>query len=689
MNGKSRFGKLLEPGQIGRVKTRNRIVKTAAALTYRDEGTYHVSDRIKDSYEAIVKGGVGLIIVESTSFDFPLGHHLFSPRIDDDECIPGFSELTQIIHKHGCPTFLQLVHNGIWHEKRWFGLQPVSSSSLTKSELPFPMWDEPRGLTIPEIAELVDKCARAAERAQKAGFDGVEINAASSHLFNSFLSIVTNKRQDEYGPANLESRSRFLVEVIREIKQRLGHDFPVGVLINGAEYGVDKGTSIEEAQGFARIVEQAGIDFIQVRAWGYGEYIDLDRIRAILYPEPPKPLARGLDGSRNGAGLLLPLAAGIKEVVSIPVITVGRIDHHLGEKILQQDKADFIGMTKRLLADPELPNKVASNRLEDIRPCISCDLCIEDAWVPQPTFCMVNAALGREREYEIKPAAKKKRVLIVGGGPAGMEAARVAALRGHEVTLYEKEPKLGGLLPLAALVKGPEFEELAALVRYFKTQIVKLGVKVRLGKEANPSVIEGIRPEVVIIATGGIPAVPEIPGINRPNVVNRSDLYRRLKIYLRLLGTKLLEWLTRFWMPLGKRVIIIGGAIQGCELAEFLVKRGRKVTIVDTAEAMGDGLRELAKMSILGWLANKGVTMMTEVKYEEITDKGLTILTKEGKKQTIEADNIVPALPLMPNTELLKALEGKVPEIYLIGDCREPHLALEAIADGSRIARAI
>jgi len=689
MSGKGSFGKLLEPGQIGRVKTRNRIVKTAAALAYRDEKTYHVTDRIKGFYEAIARGGVGLIMVESTTFDYPLGHHLFSPRIDDDDCIPGFSELTQIIHKHGCPTFLQLMHAGAWHEKRWFGLQPVSSSSLTKSELPIPTWDEPRGLTIPEIEELVDKCARAAERAQKAGFDGVEINTGSTHLLGSFLSLALNKRQDDYGPATMESRSRFLVEIIRAIKQRLGQDFPVGVIMNGAEFGLDKGITIEEAQGFARIIEQAGVDSIQVRAWGYGEYIAVEMIENLLYPEPPKPLARGLDGSRHGAGLLVPLAAGIKKVVSIPVITLGRIDPQLGEKILQEGKADFIGMTRQLLADPELPNKLASGRLEDIAPCTACNTCNEVIWIPEPVICQVNAALGREREYEIKPAAKRKRVLVVGGGPAGMEAARVAALRGHEVMLYEKEPKLGGLLPLANLVKGLEIGDLVALVRYLKTQISKLGVKIRLGKEVNPSVIEEIRSEVVIIATGGIPPVPEIPGINRPNVLSAPQLHHRLKTYLRFFGPKALGWLTIFWMPLGKRVIIIGGAIQGCELAEFLVKRGRKVTIVDTAEAMGDGLRELAKMSLFEWLAKKGVIMMTEVKYEEITDKGLTILSKEGNSQTIEADTIVTALPLEPNTELFKMLEGKVPEIYAIGDCREPLLTLEAIADGSRIARAI
>ncbi len=300
----------------------------------------------------------------------------------------------------------------------------------------------------------------------------------------------------------------------------------------------------------------------------------------------------------------------------------------------------------------------------------------------------MNAALGKERKYYvIEPAARKKKVVVVGGGPAGMEAARVAALKGHEVILYEREPKLGGLLPLAAVVKGLEIEDLTALVGYFKNQITKLGVKIRLGQEVTPGLIEEIKPDVVILATGGIPTVPEITGIDKHNVISTPALHRRLKIYLRFLGPRVLRWLTRFWIPLGKRVVIIGGGIQGCELAEFLIKRGRKVTIVDTAEELGEGL-EFDKLLLPGWLAKKA-TVMTEVKYEEITDKGLTIITKEGKRQSIEADTIVPATPLTPNAELLKALQGRVPEIYLIGDCRKPGLVVDAIADGSHIAHAI
>jgi 2,4-dienoyl-CoA reductase (NADPH2) len=695
MIGKARFDKLFEPYHIGQVKTRNRMVKTAAGMSYQKDE--YISDTQKGFFEALAKGGVGLLVVDSPAIDYPLS--LTFPvqfRIDDDKYIHSLSELTEVIHKHGCPTFLQLYHCGPWHKKEVFGLQPVAASSISISSYVYgpntehASKDVPRSLTIPEIEELVDKFASAAERAQKAGFDGVEINAGSTHLFSSFLSRLWNRRQDAYGCASLESRARFLLEVIREIRKRLGRDFPICTLINGAEVGGDKGMTLEEGQELARMLEEAGADAIHVRFYWYGLDISVLTPEILFYPEPLIPLKsfpKEADWSHKGAGANIPIAAAIKKAVSIPVIAGGRLDPTLGEKALQQGKVDFVGFCRRLMADPELPNKLTSGRLDDIAPCIACLQCMLGLF--QPVRCRVNAALGTEREYAIKQAKRKKRVLVVGGGPAGMEAARVAALRGHEVILYEREPKLGGVLPMAAVVKGLEIEDLPALVRYLKRQITKLGVKIRLGKEVSPSVVEEIKPDVVILATGGIPTLPDIPGINRRNVVSATKLHHSLKIYLRFLGPRFLRWLTKFWMPLGKNVVIIGGAIQGCELAEFLVKRDRKVTIVDTAEEVGEGLVRERKARLLWWLFKRGVAMMTEVKYEEITDKGLTITTKEGKRQTIAADSIVPAIPLTPNTELIKSLEGKAPEIYPIGDCREPRLTIDAIADGSRIAHAI
>ncbi|MFB0556995.1 MAG: FAD-dependent oxidoreductase [Dehalococcoidia bacterium] len=690
MTGNVRFKKLLEPAYIGQVRTKNRIIKCASGTSYLETSGY-VGERAKGYYETMAKGGVGLIIVESCGIEYPSGL-VYIPlqfHLDDDKYIPSYSELTQVIHKHGCPTFLQLFHPGPWNPAGLLPKHTKSSSALTESELPRPGFDLPRELTIAEIEELVDKFAQAAERAQKAGFDGVEINGASCHLINAFLSRIWNKRQDVYGCGSLENRSRFMVEIIREIKKRLGQDSVVTTLINIAEYGHEKGTTIKEGTSFARLLQEAGADAIQLRAHDYVDPKGMPHYDRIFYPEPPESLPKDLDWSRQGAGATVPMAEAVKKIVSVPVFTACRLDPELGEEILRQGKVDFVGMTRRLLADPELPNKVASGRLEDIAPCMGCLYCMDMREQSQPVRCRVNASLGREREYEIKPAEKKKRVLVAGGGPAGMEAARVAALRGHEVILYEREHELGGLIPVAAVVKELELKDLVAFVSYLRTQITKLGVAVRLGEEFNLSVVEEFKPDVVILAIGGIPTVANIPGIDKHNVVSISTLHRTLKNYLRFLEPKTIEGMTSLLMPIGKRVVIIGGSIQGCELAEFLVKRGRKVTIVDMAEALAEGMTRDEKRRLFNWLDKKGVTMMTGVKYEEITDKELVITTKDGERKALEADTIVTTFPLKPNTDLLKSLNGKVPEIYPIGDCREPGLIADAIADGSHIAYTI
>jgi len=686
MSGKARFEKLLSPYHIGRVKTRNRIVKAPQGM-YSASRDGYVTDTKIGIYEAQAKGGVGLLMIP---WAFPdsrgLAYAVNELLIDDDKFIPGLSQLVQAIHQYGCPTFLQLVHAGPYQSIP--GLQPLAASTLSDSENPLSEFGAAKELTIPEIEAIVDKFAKGAERAQKADFDGVELHACHTDLINTFLSRTWNKRKDAYGCQDLKSRARFMVEIVQAIKERAGQDFPVCVRINGVEYGQGEGITSEESQGFAQILQEAGADAIHVTGYGYGDYATLMLPELVFYPEPPKPLAERLN--QKDKGVLVPAAAAIKRVVSIPVIAANWLDPFIGEKILREGKADFIALGRRLLADPELPNKIASGRLEDIAPCTACLGCIERIYVThEPVTCRVNAALGKEREYEIKAVKKKKRVMVVGGGPAGLEAARVAALRGHEVVLYERERSLGGATRLAGLVKGLEIEDLVGLIGYLKTQIGKLGVRVRLGKEVNLAVVEEIKPDVVILATGGIPADPEVAGINRGNVVSTPDIYRMVRTYLRFFGPRGLRWLTRFWMPVGKRVVIIGGGIQGCELAEFLVKRGRKVTIVEASDELGTEMASYHKIALLRWLTKKGAVWFTGVKYEEITDKGLTIITKEGERRTIEADTIVPAIPLRPNTELFQALEGKVPEIYPIGDCREPHLILEAIADGSRIGRAI
>ncbi len=456
------------------------------------------------------------------------------------------------------------------------------------------------------------------------------------------------------------------------------------------------GITYDESEGIARILAAAGADAIEVRAEFYSRPED-DALRfsthfpeVHFYPEPRPALGEPLDASHHGAGITIPIAARIKKAVSVPVITVGRLDPELGERAIGRGMVDFISFNRRLLADPELPNKIAAGRMEDIAPCTACISCFDFGEHGQPVYCRVNAALGRDREYEIKPAEKKKRVMIIGGGPAGMEAARVAALRGHTVMLYESRRALGGALPLAAIVKGSDREDLMSLVHYLKTQIAKLGVSVNLGTEVDKSVVARVEPDVLIVAAGGTHDVPRVPGMDKGNVVTSSELHGRLKTFLRFFSPVALRWLTRFWMPLGKRVVVVGGGVHGCQVAEFLVKRGRKVVIVDTAPEIGQGLLEtLLKPYLLNWLVEKGVVLMAGVRYEEVTDKGLTVTTKDGLRETIEADTIVTAMPLRPNQDFADSLAGSVPETYIIGDAREPDMIIDAIADGSRIGRAI
>ena len=631
------FTKLFEPGRIGSLELKNRLVMPPMGTNYAlKDGS--VTQRQIDYYEERAKGGVGLVVLELSCVDSPVGKAAARQIvIDDDRFIPGLSKLAEAIRRHGAKAAIQIHHAGRQTWSRLTGNQPVAPSPV-----PMSGGEQPRELTPSEIAALVDRFAEAAERARRAGFDGVEIHGAHGYLISEFLSPLSNLRQDAYG-GSVENRARFLLEVIESIRKRVGRDYPVWCRLSAMEMGVEGGITLEETQAVAQLAEKAGVDAIHVSAHQ-------------LTPARRPPMAQP-------TCIFVPLAEGIKRVVSVPVIAVGRIPPELGEGVLRDGKADFISIGRALLADPHLPQKAAMSRMEDITPCLCCLTCLDSVgWRREGVCCVVNPVLGREREYELKPAESSRKVVVVGGGPGGMEAARVAAMRGHEVVLFDDGDELGGQLLLA--VKAPFKDTIETFRRYLVGQVTKLGVELRLRQRFTVDVFNEIKPDVVVLAAGVKPFIPQIPGIQSKKVLQASEV---------LTGA-----------DTGERVVVIGGELVGCETALYLLERGKKVTVMRRGPDLATKVHHFIREPLLGRLQFKGVSMLTGVEYEEITEAGVVIRTSRGERKVVEADTVVLAAGAVPDTELLDALQGKVAQVFLVGDCVEPRGIREAVEEGYR-----
>lgn len=674
------FKHLLEPYQIGGMVLRNRIVMSPMDMNYGTKEGF-VTQRTKAYYEARAEGGAGLITIGMTYVDCDLGQSDTQQlSICYDKYIPELRELARVIQQHGAKAAIQLQHAGRSHKSKFSGNQPVAPSSI-----PAPGGETPRELAVDEIHQIIGRFDKAAQRAKDAGFDGIEIHAAGWYLLAQFLSPTSNKREDAYG-GSIENRARLLKEIIQTIKRSLGASYPVWCRLLAYEpehKDLGKGMTIEDAKVAARIAQDAGADAIHPVSFGFGRQL------RVLFPFKP--------------GEYLHFAKEIKREVNIPVIANGSITPEVAEEAIRKGETDLVSMGRALIADPELTNKLAQGKRQDIRHCIRCLYCVEGILQDKPIECAVNPAAGREAEYLIEPSAKVKKVLIVGGGPAGMEVARIAALRGHQVTLHEKRPRLGGMLRLACIF-SPEMEK---LLKYQIRQVRNSSANIILDNQLLPEMIEEAKPDVVILAAGSTTTLPSITGIHQNNVLTISDMrqmfagqFKRTPtmgldkrvmgqlagIFMKMLfKPSLIRFFSRFWLPFGREVVILGGDFVACEAAEFLSDRGRTVVVVESGDTMASEMPFVPRAELLHKLRQNGVLLLLNA-VASVKGKTVEVGDSEGKRRSFGADTVLVTIGLSPNTELYKALLGKVPELYQVGDCVEPRTGRAAIADAFEIA---
>lgn len=635
------FSALFQPGNIGTLRLKNRLIMPAMGNNLADEEG-KVTERLLDHYRTRAAGGVGLIIVQFTlvTAEDKTAYHL---GLYDDEYIPGMRRLIETIHKEGAKAAVQLMHWGL--TLILLGLIPEGMSIKVPSITSWMTGDKPyKEVDEKDIDGYVEDFANAARRAKEAGADAVELHACHGCLASTFLSPVTNHRTDKYG-GSVENRTRFVRQIVERTKEKAGREFPISVRINGSD-DVEGGVTLDEVLRQAAILEKAGADAISISV-GHEFWSPLT-MPCYIFPE----------------GLYVPLAERVKKAVKVPVITAGKIGPELAEQIIRDGKADFVALGRPLLADPDLPNKLREGRREDIRPCLYCNNCL----TRRRGSCSVNPSLYRDAKFLPRPAEHSKKVMVVGGGLAGMQAAVLLAQRGHQVSLYERESELGGQWNIASAMPGKE--SYASFTDYLRRSLDKHGVSITMNTEVTKGKVLEIKPDAIVVATGANPQILNVPGITGPNVVQAIDI---IKGETEAKG----------------KIVVIGGRFMGMEVAVWLAERGKEVSLVTRTRLGGRvAVERFTYRALTRRLIELRVPLYLHTSVLEITENGV-VIALQGDVFFLPADTVILAVGSEPDNKLAQELQETVPELHTIGDCNEARDAAAATFEAAKIAFSI
>lgn len=649
----SPFKRLFSPVKLGHLVAKNRIVSTPHGAAFGEKGG--ITDRYIRYHEEKARGGCAVVMMFGSSSIHPTSVNDWGEVSNwDDGIIPEFRQMSEAIHRHGALCLSQISHRGR-RGHSWYSGFPLWGPSDTREER-HREW--PHVMTKREIREVIDAWAAAAVRLKQGGYDGCDLPFYGGHLVEQFLSPLSNRRTDEYG-GSFENRLRLAVEVVRAVREAVGWDFIVGIRHSGDHF-VPGGLTQADLLEVARRIDALGmVDYWMVS----GSTTETLRYEAMVTPSLYHP-----------HGLYNDLAAATRQVVRVPVIAVGRIvTPEQAEEALARGACDLVGMTRAMIADPEMPGKAMEGRLDDIRICVGAsEGCIGRLRQGKAITCVQNPMIGREAELaEIRPAPRLKRVVVVGGGVAGLEAARVAALRGHRVVLLEATPTLGGQVLAAA--RPPKREDYAAIVTWLVGQVRKLGVDVRTSAPAFAAEVLAEKPEAVVVATGATPRLPDIPGIDLPHVASAVDV---------LMGR----------LAPGKRCVVVDeeGHFAGPTTGDFLAGKGGDVTIICRYFMVGEDIDEGLRSDLYKRLFDQRVKLVPMTVAVEVVPGGVrTRHTFSGAEAVLEADTVIFSFGGKANDALFHALDGRVPELSLVGDAMSPRRIHDAILDATRAARAI